>query len=177
MNGLVGRLVGIGVKILPPTVHPMVVHFPIALLYLTLMIEILGYLLRPRHDRFFARASFWTLTLSLLAIVAAGAAGMVSEHFVKWSPKTSAMLSHHQRDAFFTGLFALIAWIVRLSSRFKDRDRSSWSVARTGRGRMNPLSSLFVLGAVVMISLTGILGGSMVYDHGVGILHVTRQVR
>lgn len=169
--------ISIGTKIFPPTIHPMIVHFPIALLYLTLLIEIIGYM-RPRQDRFFDRAGFWSLTLSLFAIVAAAAAGMISEQFVRWTPATGAMLATHQRDAVLTGVFAMAAWIVRWFSRFPSTGRSpgGWSLWHTGRGRQTLIGTILVIGAVVMVSITGALGGSMVYNHGAGIAHVTRIV-
>lgn len=164
MHGLVSWLTGI----LPPTIHPMVVHFPIAFLYLTLLLEACSYV-ALRGDRFFARASFWALFLSLVGIVAAGAAGVISEHAVTLSPQTARLLSAHQRDAVLTGLFALGAFGWRLAARFPRRTSGSgWSILHSGRGRPTPVSTLLILGAVIMISITGSLGGTMVYGYGVG---------
>ena len=167
-----------GTHTFPATIHPMIVHFPIVLLYLTLLIDLLAYgaKITRSPDRFFDRASFWTLTLSLFAIVAAAAAGILSEQFVKFTPATAAMLSAHQRDATLTGVFALAAWIVRWLAKFPAPARGprDWSLFGTGRGRITWLSTALVLAAVVMISITASLGGSMVYNHGVGIAHVTR---
>ncbi len=175
IQSLVTTWLRIGTAIFPPTIHPMVVHFPIALLYLTLLIEIIGYLV-PRHDRFYDRAGFWALTLSLFAIVGAAAAGMISEQFVKWTPATTPILYAHQRDAVLTGVFALGAWIVRWFVRFPktSRQESLWSIFGTGRGRQSLLDTVLVIAAVIMVSITGTLGGSMVYNHGVGIAHVSR---
>ena len=175
LQGLVTTWLRIGTAIFPPTIHPMVVHFPIALLYLTLLIEIIGYLV-PRQDHFFDRAGFWTLTLSLFAIVGAAAAGMISEQFVKWTPTTAPILYAHQRDAILTGVFALGAWVVRWFGMFpkSGRQGASWSLWRTGRGRQTALDTILVIAAVIMVSITGALGGSMVYNHGVGIAHVSR---
>ncbi len=175
LQSLVTMWLRFGTAIFPPTIHPMIVHFPIALLYLTLLIEIIGFLI-PRQDRFFDRAGFWALTLSLLAIVSAAAAGMISEQFVKWTPATLPILYAHQRDAVLTGVFALGAWFVRWFAHFPTvgRQQSLWSIWHTGRGRQSLLDTILVIAAVIMVSLTGTLGGSMVYNHGVGVSHVTR---
>lgn len=168
----------IGTHIFPATIHPMVVHFPIALLYITLLIEVWGYLFREPGDRFYDRASFWTLSLSILGIIGAGASGLISESFVKFTPHTTAILAAHQRDATLTGVFALLAWFSRWRAKFSratgNRQMRNWSLYRTGRGRMNALSTFFVILATIMISITGTLGGSMVYKHGVGIKGVSR---
>lgn len=165
----------IGEGFLPPTIHPMLVHFPIALLYLCLFIELLGRLTHP-HDRFYDRVSFWLLILGFLAGVAAAAAGVISEQYVRWTPTTFALLSAHQRDAVLTGVFVLLAIGARLLGRYSSGSRSSsnrsgsaWSAWGSGRGRPTGLSLLLLIAAVVMISVTGTLGGTMVYHYGVGI--------
>ena len=149
----------------------MILHFPIVLLYLTLLIEIARLLGGARQEAFFQRAGFWTLSLSLLAIVAAAAAGVISEQFVKWTPQMAALLAAHQRDAALTGVFALTAWVMRILTRFpsnaRTRTSSQWSVLG-GRGRATILSTVMVVAAVIMISITGSLGGTMVYHYGAG---------
>lgn len=152
----------------------MVVHFPIAFLFLTAIVDLLGYLNDDR-DHFFARVSFWLLTGSLFALVGAAIAGVISEQSVKFTPATAAILSAHQHDAVLTGLFASAAWILRLHRRYK-KSQMGWSVLGTRRGRPGLLATLLTIGAVIMVSITGSLGGSMVYNHGVGILGVTRGV-
>ncbi len=161
-------------RILPPTIHPMVVHFPIALAYLTLVAELLFWLAPSDSRRFLSRAAFWLLTAECLAIIAAMAAGVVSEQSVHWTPQTSAILSAHQHYAILTGLCAGVAWLGRVFSFFprSHRHRGEWSIFGTGRGRPNVLTTLFVLGAAVFITITGSLGGNMVYQHGVGV-HVS----
>lgn len=155
-------------RMFPPTIHPMVVHFPIALLYITSLAEFLALITRSaRRDRFLDRASFWLLTLSGAAIVAAGAAGVISEQSVHLTPTTAAMLSAHQRDAVLTGLFALMGWLAQAFTFF--RDTRAWSILGSGRGRVTFVSMVLVWAATFMVSVTGTVGGSMVYNHCLGI--------
>jgi uncharacterized membrane protein len=154
--------------VLPPTIHPMVVHFPIALLWTTAVVDILAVLVRGR-DHFLDRAGFWLLTGSGASIFVAAAAGVISEQSVHLTPTTAAILSAHQRDAVLTGLFALAGWLVQIATRFRAPERGAWSLFGSGRGRVSGLVMLFVIGAAVMVSITGTLGGSMVYDHCLGV--------
>ena len=166
-NTLLRLWIRLGLHFLPPLVHPMLVHFPIVLLYGSLFSAIVGLFWR---DRFFDRASFWLLVLGLVAGIAAAAAGVISEQYVRWTPATSALLSRHQADAVLTGLFVILALVSRVLARYPNGPIDSrWSVARTGRGKPTIFSLVFLVGAVVMVTLTASVGGTMVYQYGVGI--------
>ena len=177
-SSLLGFWIHIGERIFPPTIHPMLVHFPIALLYLALLADVLSRLFRP-EDHFFDRTSFWLLILGLLGGVAAAAGGVISEQFVRWTPVTVSLLSAHQRDAVLTGVLGLSTLGARFLARYPSSRSSSrgpiraWSFARTGRGRASWLATLLLIAAVAMITLTASIGGTMVYQYGVGIHHVT----
>ncbi|PSR20153.1 MAG: hypothetical protein C7B45_16280 [Sulfobacillus acidophilus] len=160
----------IGTPIFPPVIHPMLVHFPIVLLYGSVLTGLLGLLWRT-PDRFFDRSSFWLLVLGLIAGIVASAAGVISEQFVKWTPTTIALLSAHQTYAVLTGLFTILALISRIIARYPrtSQSRRAWSLASTGRGRQTLLSMIFSIAAVVMITMGASLGGTMVYQYGVGI--------
>lgn len=167
-TALMGAWIRFGTSVFPRTIHPMVLHFPIVLLYLAVLVEVMRYVMGKAHDSFYQRAGFWVLTLSLFAIAGAAATGILSEQYVRFTPQTEAILSAHQRDAVLTGVFAIAAWIVRVFTRFHGERRDRWSLFKTGRGRSTVLSSLLVLAAMIMVSITGSLGGTMVYHYGVG---------
>ncbi len=162
--------ISIGTRIFPPVIHPMMVHFPIALLYGSLLTSLLGLAWRV-PDRFFDRASFWLLALALIAGTVTAATGVLSEQFVKWKPITIALLSTHQAYAVITGLFTILAIVSRLLGKYPRRadTHRAWSLGRSGRGRQTALSFVFTTAAVVMVTMTASLGGTMVYQYGVGI--------
>ena len=166
-------LVRLGVAVLPPTIHPMVVHFPIALLYLGAGAQGMALVTHSaQHDRFWDRAALWLLTLAGAAIAVAAAAGVISAESVHLTPGTGALLDAHQRDAALTGVLALASWVLQVSARFPARGRSwpgSWSLGGTGRGRVTGAAFIAGAAAAVMVSITGTLGGSMVYRHCLGI--------
>lgn len=169
---LLSPLISLLARILPPTIHPMVLHFPIVLLYITAGIDVLARIL-PDRDRFLQRAGFWTLTLACFFTVVTMAVGLVSEQAVHWTPQLQAILERHQTFAMLTGLAEGAAWLVRLGSRFPRRD-SGWQIFGRGRGGWG--STTLVLLAAASITMTAYLGGKMVYDHGAGVLGVTRGV-
>ncbi len=166
----------LGERIFPPTIHPMLVHFPIVLLYLALLADLLS---RAIHstDHFFDRASFWLLALGLVAGVCTAAAGVVSEQFVRWTPTTKVMLYAHQRDAVITGGLVMLTLAARLYARYPRRGYSrhseGWSFAGSRRGKASWLATVLLVASVAMITTTASLGGTMVYQYGVGIKHVT----
>ncbi len=161
---------------LPPTIHPMILHFPIVLLYLTAAISLADLWMGGRdRDRFLQRCSFWSLTLACAAIVVTMAFGLLSEQWVHWTPATRAILSSHQHWAMLTGLSAGAAWLLRVSARF--RERQPWSALGSSRGRNTGLATLCVVIAAVCVTVTAHLGGNMVYTHGVGVSGVTRRLR
>lgn len=139
----------------PPTIHPMVVHFTISTIYLALLAGTVG--LVVRKDSFFTKAYFLMLILSILATMAAGVAGVISEYYV--NPAThhvTGMLSNHKRDGELTGVLLVIAFGLQ-------------TVLQHGVRRVSLLALLFTLLATIMVSITGFIGGSMVYDHGLGV--------
>jgi len=162
-------IVTVLVRLLPPTIHPMIVHFPIVLLYITAAIDILAAVLADR-DRFLQRAGFWALTLANVFTVIAMAAGVVSEQSVHFLPPVARILEQHQRFAVLTGLCEGAAWLLRVGTAFPRG--GGWSL--WGRGRGTLPSTALVVAAAVFVTITASLGGRMVYDHGAGVLGVTR---
>jgi uncharacterized membrane protein len=153
--------------LLPPTIHPMLVHFPIALLYLTAAVDIAGLVVADR-DRFLQRAGFWLLTLTAFFTVLTIIAGLIAQHEVTLTPAALTLLHRHQSLAVLTGAAIGLAWLVRLGTRF--RVGRGWSVL--GRGRSTRASTFLVVVAAVLITLTASLGGRLVYEEGVAVRSV-----
>ncbi len=166
-----GSLIHTLALILPPTIHPMILHFPIVLLCITATVDVIARLV-PDRDRFLQRAGFWLLTLANAATVLTMGAGLLSEQSVHFSPAMARLLERHQHFAMLTGLSEGTAWLIRVFSKFPGR--SGWSIFGTGRGRGGWLTTALVVLAAVFVSITGSIGGQLVYDHGAGVLGLTR---
>lgn len=142
-------------SLFPATIHPMVVHFTIAIIYLAGLAELIALF---NKDKFFEKAGFILLGLGVLATIAAGIAGSISENYDHITPAVAQLLSQHRFYGELTGVMILIAWVIRLITRYRNNRRVAI------------VSIVFTLAAVVLVSYVGHLGGTLVYDHGLGIV-------
>lgn len=141
------------------TLHPMIVHFPITLFYVTALFEVLY--LAFRRD-WLMQASFVLLTLAILSGAAAGLAGWLSERYVlaHISQSSLGILNRHKNFAELSVFTYGLAWLVR-----------GWYLWRRERlsGMPYVVYGLLIIVGLGLITYTGFLGGSLVYDHGVGV--------
>ena len=152
---------------LPPWtgLHPLVVHFPIALLLVVPLVILLSVLLRRHRDGLGAAA----LTLMLVGTVAAFVAvstGEAAGDLAERTPGVAAALERHGElaettrtiFALLTGMFAVI-YVAPLMRR------RQWS-----NGLYAALSLVFLVfyagGAVTLVN-TAHLGGQLVHRYGV----------
>lgn len=142
----------------PSTIHPMVVHFTIAIVFLAGVAGIVGMMWRA--GGFFPKLYMLMLFLAILATIAAGVAGVISESYLKTIPNgVGHILSTHKFYGELTGVSLVISFVLQ-AWRWWNR-KPAWSVSG--------LSLLFSIVAVILVSMAGHLGGTMVYDHGLGV--------
>lgn len=163
------------VSLFPPTIHPMVVHFPIALLFTALLLDALAIW---QKDLVLERAGLLVFLLGFLSLGVAALAGWVSEHYVTLTPVTGAILAAHRRDATLTGILFTLVAILRFRSRrlwirqspLKQVSLSSPHRVLTAATRRSWNATFIMYGlGLVMLSITGTVGGSLVYNHGLGV--------
>ncbi len=143
----------------PPTIHPMVIHFTIAIIYLAGLFGLVG--LFRRHDRFWVKVFVLFLCLGIVATIAAGVAGVISESYDTIPHSVQPMLQAHKRDGEVTGVFVVLALLAQMF--FGRLQKVSW------------VGWVLSMIAVILVTITGHLGGTMVYQHGLGVLHITRK--
>ena len=135
------------------SVHPLVVHFPIALLLTALLLDFIAVgLKRPA----FHRLALWNLTLGTLGAGAAVLTGLRAEDAAKHSFEIWRILELHQR----LGITTLILGIMVTSWRWWKRDQLS------RRARVLTMAGMLAMAST--ISVGAYLGGRMVYEFGVG---------
>ncbi len=159
--------------------HPIVVHFPIALLLTSVVLDFVALAMRRWS---IAEASTWPLALGTVGALAAGVTGQISEKQANLS-SVGSILSMHQAFAFatglvFAGLLAVrLAWltprILGVMPRLAEVDRQLRALAPRLYAGAPPrlMVGMYLAASVfgaVLLAITGYLGGVMVYEHGVG---------
>ena len=139
-----------------PNIHPLLVHFPIALLIAAAAVDVVGWVFR--------RSRVVRQTATLLYVLGTGAAvvtyftGRAASQAV-WLPgMAQAVVGEHWNWAFRTVWFFGIVTALRL-------------VLITRRDRGPAVTAAFALAGLLGIGLlveTGDRGGRLVYEHGVG---------
>lgn len=134
--------------------HPMLVHFPIALFITSVLFDVLGAWLTRKSLR---EGALWLLVLGVLTGLAAFASGDVAAEAAEKAGVAESLIETHEHLAGATvGIFgALLAWRLLLRNRFSPRTQIAYLiVAIVGLG---------------LLSATGHYGGSLVYEHGAGV--------
>ena len=135
------------------SLHPLVVHFPIALLLTAVAVEGLALALkRPSLHR----VSLWNLGLGTSGAAAAVLSGLLAEQAAKHSFEIWKVLELHER----LGITTLILGLVATGVRLLRRDRLG--------PRLRLVAFLLMLGMVSSLVAGGYLGGRLVYELGVG---------
>jgi uncharacterized membrane protein len=157
---------------LPPWegVHPLIVHFPIALLLVAPLFVLLGLL--PRIGGAFRWAALVLLVLGTTGAYVAVEAGEAAKELVVQTPRISEVLSRHEElgesvEAIFTIVTAVYAVVLIVPPVLKKT-----GLLKKGLPRPIPLiGQLVVLAALLVCSLvlanTGDLGGRLVHEFGV----------
>ncbi|WDL99502.1 DUF2231 domain-containing protein [Alicyclobacillus sp. ALC3] len=137
----------------------MVIHFTISIIYLAGLFGLVG--LFRRREKFWVKAFVLFLFLGIVATIAAGVAGVISESYDTIPRAVMPMLQAHKHDGEVTGVFVVLALFAQIF--FGRVQKVSW------------IGWLLSMVAVILVTITGHLGGTMVYQHGLGVLHVTRK--
>lgn len=146
-----------------PNLHPLFVHFPIALLGAFLFAQLLAFLFNREGSKI---AADWLLYLGTLGTVAAAIAGLFASQTVAHENIVHSIMMEHRNMGLNAAALALLLSLLRLFS---------------GRvlTRFGHISHLLLGGWIFFYIIRGAdLGGMMVYQHGVGIQTVNAtQIR
>ena len=135
------------------SVHPLIVHFPIALTLTALALELAALMFRRPSLH---RISLWNLSLGTLAAGVAVLTGLQAEDVAKHSFEIWKVMGLHERLGITTLLLGLMATGLRL---FK-RDRLT--------PRLRALAAALMLLMACSLTFGAYLGGRLVYEFGVG---------
>lgn len=135
------------------SLHPLLVHFPIALLLTAVTIDLAA--LALKHPAWH-RVALWNLTLGTLGAGAAVLSGLQAEDVGRHSFEIWQVLALHKRLGFVT----LILGAMVVGWRLAVRDRLA--------GRTRLLAVLLGVALAASLSWGAYLGGRLVYEFGVG---------
>jgi uncharacterized membrane protein len=134
-------------------IHPLVIHYPIALLSVAALFYLLAWIGKSRG---FALSAFLILVLGTISAGAAVAAGLQAEEGVMISASVRAHLLENHEGLMITTLGLSIFLTI-------------WAVLRRPfpqKGRV--LFMAIFLGLLIVMSLGADYGGRMVYDYNAG---------
>ncbi len=131
--------------------HPLVVHFPIALWMTALLFY---FLYAWRNDDFFVRTGIWLHVLGVLGGVAALLTGERDEEMVEETleriPAAHELIEQHETmGKVVTGLFAVLAL---------------WVLFRRPKGGMRWVLVAAMAAAAALLAYQGHIGGRLVYE-------------
>ena len=132
-------------------VHPMIVHFPIALIYIGFLCEFIYLFLKK--EALFSEAGFWLLCVGAVTTAAAYASGALLTKELYGA--AGDVQSSHELFAEITTISALVlaAFKIYLKTEKKEDGNLKW------------IAFAIYLFTVVTVSITGYYGGVLVYDY------------
>ena len=148
-----------------PRFHAAVNDFPAALLVVSVLFDGLGAALRREQLRI---VGFWTLMVGVLGTAVAVIAGLQAEDVIDHSDEAHAIMEQHQT----LGLIVLSIFAVL----------AVWRLVRRAPSRREQGVALLVgLIGLLFLVRTAQLGGSLTFDHALGVsnarLHVIEEQR
>jgi uncharacterized membrane protein len=146
-----------------PGWHPMVVHFPLALVVTAAFVLVAARLLRQeRHAATLATVGTWNLCLGALAALFALATGLAAVLDLHIALAARQALSLHVKWAIFTTL-ALVLLAVWRGAGVAQESRPSW------------VFIVVLMAATAALIMTGYRGGQNVYQYGIGVNQFMRR--
>ncbi len=134
--------------------HPLIVHFPIALLSCFLLLDGIAFLFNSRR---LSQVASWFLWLGTVGALAAVAAGIQASLTVAHPDAVHSLLERHRNFGLNTASLAVVLSVWRL-------------VSRGGFSRLGHFVHLLIALLMMINLLRGAdLGGLMVYKYGVAV--------
>jgi uncharacterized membrane protein len=135
--------------------HPLIVHFPIAIIIVGFAAEVAS--LFFRKEKCLSKTGFYLMVIGSLAAIAAWSTG----HLFTEEPSQGDILNVYEKHA-TGGLITMILIVAGTLFRI-------WLVVKKKEeSKMKWIVFGFYLLAFIAVSLTGFLGGKMVYDFMIG---------
>lgn len=143
--------------------HPLVVHFPIALLLTALAFDWVGLLWKKES---LTRAALYVQALGVAGTLAAFLTGNRDEETAERIPGIEAVLEQHEQLGQISLWVAIAVLGIRLFLVWR---------GPSGTGSKVLMASLSLILAA-LVSVTGYYGGKLTYEYGAGVQPILQQL-
>jgi len=140
----------------PNHLHPMIVHFPIALVIIGFLSDVIGLLTKRK---FFASAGLYLIILGTAGTVAAYLTGGLAGDGIEEAGALGAALHTHESAA----LLAIWTMVILASLR------TTLAITRRMTGWLQWVMVILLAFGVGTVARTGYYGGNLVYQHAAGV--------
>ncbi len=137
-------------------IHPMIVHFPIALLIFGFLADLISVVFKKA---FFGKAGLYLLIFGTLGVIAAYFSGNIAGDGLTEAGPLKNAIEFHQN----TALISL--WIMVLTSFV----RIGFIMMKKYEGAFKWAALLLFFAGVLSIARTGYYGGELVFKHAAGV--------
>lgn len=148
-----------------PNIHPLVVHFPIALLVIAVLFDMSRLLLKKQEWLHHAVVALYTT--GTIGLAAAFLSGRQAVNTVLVTGDAVPVVTSHEDWALYTLIFFTLFTLARFWSWWKELEK----------GWVRPALIFPALIGIGMLWFTGELGSKLVYIHGVGVSEIDRLNR
>ncbi len=145
-----------------PNIHPMVVHFPIALLVIAVLFDAARLIFKK--ESWLHKAALSLYAVGSVGLIAAFWSGRRAVETVSVTGDAIPVVTSHEDWALYTLIYFLIFTAVRFMTWFKNLEK----------GMLLPLLVLIGIGGAGMLWYTGEQGAKLVYKHGVAVGEIDR---
>ena len=143
--------------------HPIVVHFPLALITTAACLLTLARMPRgERHAATLATVGTWNLCLGAIAVFFALGTGLAAAIGLQVDAAAHQAISAHMKSAMVTTVLVLLVALWR-GVGVKQDSRPTWGFL------------LLLWAATAALTVTGYRGGLNVYQHGIGVESVVSK--
>ncbi len=136
--------------------HPMIVHFPIALLLVGFLFEVLSLFIKKEV---FSTAAFYLLILGTLGVIGAYISGDIAGDGISESGMLKNALDSHEDAAFIALCIAVSASIIK----------TGYVLLKKNYLALKWLSFVLFLCGAIAVCRTGYYGGQLVYKYAAGV--------